>query len=145
MPSEEEIADQRLLLRTNRRTLQHYLRQQDIVGESHLPPGSAHDLDVARANIRRIKRTLRSWGIDVDNHPDDEAPPPTAHTTRVPADPQSSTKQVAGDESFQFSNTGDVNITTSQKSHVGSILLVAVLLIILLLIVWYFGYISPIT
>jgi uncharacterized protein YjbI with pentapeptide repeats len=71
-PGDEEIDGQKKLLETHRRTLAFRLRQQAAVGKSHLPPEIAHDINEARYAIRTIKATLRNWGVEVEDHPDDE-------------------------------------------------------------------------
>jgi hypothetical protein len=75
MPSQEDIAHQQELLAAYRRTLAQYLKQQALISELFTPPAIAHGTDEARANIRRVKSTLRTWGIPVEDLPDDEAPP----------------------------------------------------------------------
>jgi hypothetical protein len=72
MPSEEDITSQQNLLESHRFTLAHYLKQQARFGASYVPPAVVHDIREARENIRRIKTTLRDWGVHVDDHPDDE-------------------------------------------------------------------------
>jgi hypothetical protein len=75
MPSQEDIAGQQELLAAYRRTLAHLLKQQALITEALTPPTIAHGIDEARANIRRIKRTLREWGAPPDDLPDDEPAP----------------------------------------------------------------------
>lgn len=72
MPTQEDIDQQNLLLETHRRTLAHYLRRKSIVGEAYLPPEVAHGIRETRDNIRRVKQILRTWGVAVADHPDDE-------------------------------------------------------------------------
>lgn len=67
----EEIAQQQKRLRTYRQTLAHYLNQCAMLGAAHVPPGHVHDIRDARKSIARIKQTLRSWGVAVEDHPDD--------------------------------------------------------------------------
>jgi len=73
MRSQEEIADQQELLAIHRRTLAQYLKQQAALTGAFVPPGVVHGLREARDNIRRVKGILRSWGVAVEDHPDDEA------------------------------------------------------------------------
>jgi hypothetical protein len=77
MIDQEEIDRQQSLLATNRRTLAHYLEQQAMLGKAHAPPGVIHGIYEASANIRQIKTTLRSWGVTVQDYPDDEQHVPT--------------------------------------------------------------------
>lgn len=81
MPDQEDISHQRDLLRTYRRTLTHLLGQQATFSAAYTPPHIAHGIDEARAQIRRIKRTLRGWGQAVEDLPDDEPPDPAARQT----------------------------------------------------------------
>lgn len=74
MPSQEDIEAQRELLATHRRTLSVYLRQLASTGITHAPPALMNGIQDARGNIARIKRVLHSWGVEVADHPDDEAP-----------------------------------------------------------------------
>jgi hypothetical protein len=72
-PSEDDISEQLALLQMYRQTLSHYLRQQASLGKNHTPPGVTHGIIEAATDIRRIKQILRNWGVDVDDHPDDDA------------------------------------------------------------------------
>lgn len=72
MPEQEDIIEQQRLLQTHRRTLAHYLNQQAILGTAYTPPGVAHGIIEARENIRSIKKTLRGWGMHVDDLPNEE-------------------------------------------------------------------------
>lgn len=72
MPTQEDIDQQRGLLDTYRRTLAHYLHRKSIIGEAYLPPEVTHGIREARDNIRRVKQILRTWGVVVTDHPDDE-------------------------------------------------------------------------
>jgi hypothetical protein len=71
MPTQDDIANQQHFLAAHRATLAHYLRQRAQLGTAHEPPGVANGIAEARASIVRCKATLRSWGIDVLDHPDD--------------------------------------------------------------------------
>jgi hypothetical protein len=76
MPSQEEIDQQRARLHTHRYTLNHLLHQEAIHTSAHSPPGVAHGIREARAAITQIKATLRAWGVEVEDHPDDTPPAP---------------------------------------------------------------------
>ena len=71
MPSEEEVADIQERLQTYRRTLAHYLRQQAQLGSAYAPPAVANGIAEARREIGRLKAVLSSWGIAVEDMPDD--------------------------------------------------------------------------
>lgn len=71
--SAEEIAGQQTLLATHRRTLAHELQRLAMLTTAHAPPGIAHGIDEARANIARVKAILRKSGVSVADHPDDTA------------------------------------------------------------------------
>lgn len=72
MPDQQEIQQQRSLLDAHRATLSIYLRQRALQGEAFAPPAVENGIREARHNIRQIKKTLRSWGAPVADHPDDE-------------------------------------------------------------------------
>jgi spore germination protein GerM len=72
----EEIIKQQELLTTYRRTLAHLLQQAARYGGvSFAPPQTAHGIDEARDNIRRIKDFLRERGVGVEDKFNDEAEP----------------------------------------------------------------------
>ncbi len=112
-PSQREINDQWELLQAHRNTLSVYLNQQAKQG-ANVPVGIINGIHDARSNIKRIKKTLRDWGINVEDHPNDE---------QIPQDPlevstsgYDSIKQIAGDYSNQFANViGDVKIGSGKK------------------------------
>jgi hypothetical protein len=78
MPNQEDIANQQELLAAYRRTLAQYLKQQALISELFTPPAIAHGIEDARDHIRRLKTSLREWGVPVDDLPYDEAPPVAA-------------------------------------------------------------------
>ncbi len=81
----DDIAHQQELLRINRRNLALYLQQRDLQGAAFVTPAVANGIVEARANIARIKGILRGWGVAVEDHPDDAAPPaPPAAPWPVP-------------------------------------------------------------
>ncbi len=82
MPSAEDIAAQQQLLAIYRRNLALYLQQQAAAGPLAVSPGVMNGIDDARQHIHRIKQQLQAWGVDVENHPDDEVPA-RPRTTRV--------------------------------------------------------------
>src|SRR5215475_11600838 len=71
MPTQKEVAQQQQLLAQYRRNLSHYLFQLSQVGIAYASPGVLNGIDEARSNISRIKSVLRSWGVYVEDHPDD--------------------------------------------------------------------------
>jgi hypothetical protein len=87
MPTQEDIADQQELLAAYRRTLAQYRQQEALSGEAFVPPAVMNGIQDARAEIRRIKTTLRAWGVTVEDYPDDEELPQVAKaaaTNRLP-------------------------------------------------------------
>lgn len=72
MPDGEDIRAQQELLEAHRRTLAVYLKQRAIHSEAYTPPAVEQGIDEARRQIRAIKNTLRGWGVQVADHPDDE-------------------------------------------------------------------------
>jgi hypothetical protein len=72
MPDQEEVDGQIELLTIYRRSLSRYLRQQAQLGEAYAPPAVFEGIHEARENIRRIKGILRSWRVNVEDHPNDE-------------------------------------------------------------------------
>jgi nucleoside phosphorylase len=83
--SQEEIDQQRKLLDTHRRTLASYQQRLAQLGSAHAPPEIDHGMREARDGIRRCKSILRSWGVLIDDHPDDEPDPPAGRATAPPA------------------------------------------------------------
>jgi hypothetical protein len=59
-------------LQVYRRTLAHYLQQCAMLGDANVPPSIVHGIEDARDQIRHIKTTLRSWDVQVLDHPDDQ-------------------------------------------------------------------------
>jgi hypothetical protein len=70
--SQEAIDDQQELLAAHRRTLAVYLKQLATLGAAYAPPGVASGIREAREGIRRAKASLRAWGVDVADMPDDQ-------------------------------------------------------------------------
>jgi biotin operon repressor len=75
VPSPDDIADQQEILAAHRATLAEFLKQQALLGVAYAPPGIANGIRLSRDAIKQIKATLREWGVEVENHPDDEALP----------------------------------------------------------------------
>lgn len=128
MASNEEIEQQLALLTMYRRTLSLYLQQRAKLGSAFMPPGVAHGIAEARADIARVKGILRGWGVTVDNHPDDDergyfpaSPPPEPRPAPRPSPPlvvAATAGQVAvrlvrerGAWSIQAENVGDQELT----------------------------------
>jgi hypothetical protein len=74
MSSQEEIFEQQERLQIYRRTLAHYLNQLAVHGTAYVPPSIAFGINETREAIQRIKRILRTWGVDVEDNPDDVHP-----------------------------------------------------------------------
>ncbi|HEU4322204.1 MAG TPA: tetratricopeptide repeat protein [Roseiflexaceae bacterium] len=73
MPTPEAIAGQKKLLHDARATLQHWLKQATAYGGVvFAPPQTHHGITLAREQIAQAKAALRSWGIQVDDLPNDE-------------------------------------------------------------------------
>jgi hypothetical protein len=70
----QDIHDQQALLRAHRQTLAVYLQQRALLGAALTPPGIVNGIIENRAAIQRIKQTLRDWGAEVDDHPNDTDP-----------------------------------------------------------------------
>jgi hypothetical protein len=87
MPEQDKVLEQQKLLKIHRVTLSHYLTQQAMLGTAYAPPNVTHGILEARDNIRRIKKVLRTWGIYVEDLPNDEEtadmPYATWHKTPV--------------------------------------------------------------
>ena len=77
MSSPEQIRQLQERLKTWRDTLAHYLKQQAIIGTAHVLPATTHGIREAREEIANIKKTLRRWGEDVEDYPDDEVQRPS--------------------------------------------------------------------
>jgi len=89
MYSQEDIAGQQQLLHAHRQTLAHYLHQRALLGPAHISPGVANGINESRQQLRRIKATLRGWGVAVDDHPSDNEENDTLYS------PQESQKQIS--------------------------------------------------
>ena len=77
VPNPDDIADQLELLAAHRSTLAEFLKQQALLGMAYAPPGIANGIRFARNAIKQIKATLRDWGAEVEDLPDDDSLPPT--------------------------------------------------------------------
>ena len=62
MIPQEEIDEQLQLLRTYRRTLATYLRQQAAFGEAYSPPALLYGIAESRSHIQRIKAACAPLG-----------------------------------------------------------------------------------
>jgi hypothetical protein len=95
MATQEEIWQQQQLLNIYRQNLAHSLRQQAAQGgEIHASPATANSIHNAREDIERVKNILSSWGIPVEDHPDDKhqwpsAPPSGKSMGRIRKPPES--------------------------------------------------------
>ncbi len=74
MPASNEIVEQQQqLLAIHRRTLAHLCKQAaQYGGEVFAPTHVANGIYEARENIRCTKKTLRDWGVYVEEHPNDK-------------------------------------------------------------------------
>jgi eukaryotic-like serine/threonine-protein kinase len=112
---DKEIAQQRELLATYRRTLAHLLQQAaQYGGVSFAPPQTANGITEARAQIAQIKTSLRAAGVEVEHELNDEAPatepPPLAAPTTFNQPNWSvsgNVYNVAGDQTNIHTDGGD--------------------------------------
>jgi DNA-binding response OmpR family regulator len=74
MPSQEEIQDQQELLSLYRRRLAYHLTQQATLGTS-APFSLIEEIRAVRQEVARIKAILRSWKVEVSDHPNDTVTP----------------------------------------------------------------------
>lgn len=72
MPTQNAIHDQLELLAAHRRTLAVYLKRQALMSRAQVAPEVSHGITDAQAAIRQIKATLHSWGVAVEDIPDDD-------------------------------------------------------------------------
>jgi eukaryotic-like serine/threonine-protein kinase len=83
----EARSQQLTLLATHRRTLAHLVAQAaQYGGEVFAPPSTANGIAEARANIGRIKAILRKNGVQVEDAPNDKAPPQVEPIQRAGGD-----------------------------------------------------------
>jgi CheY-like chemotaxis protein len=83
MPSQEEIQAQEELLSLYRRRLAYHLTQQATLGAS-APFSLVEEVRAARQEIARIKAVLRSWKVEVLDHPNDTGAPSEADNVMTP-------------------------------------------------------------
>lgn len=77
VPSQGQIARYQERLQIYRSNLAHYLGQAGrFGGEANVPLEVMHGIAEARGEIRRLKTTLRKWGVAVTDLPDEEVPEP---------------------------------------------------------------------
>src|SRR5690242_18457324 len=108
MPTLEEIKYQQDLLNIHRGNLAHYLKQASFHGQGNVPLGTLNGIDSERGEIRRIKKILRGWNQQVEDHPDDEeaaakatdSQPPS--TDRYPQPPSNTPSQQPADPAFKY-------------------------------------------
>jgi len=79
MPTSEDIAQQQVLLAAHRRTLAVLLQQMALLGATQAPPSILNGIVDVRASIAHCKDALHSWGVVVEEHPDDESPDKPRH------------------------------------------------------------------
>ena len=108
MLSQEEIDTQLDLLATNRTNLNHFLKQQALLGgEAYATPAIANGIREARRNIRQIKLALRENGVTVADRIDDgdgayqasrsASPTTSPPTTTTPAVDRAKLRQTLAD------------------------------------------------
>jgi hypothetical protein len=72
--SQDDIDAQIQLLNTHRRNLVLFLQQQASIGINYAPPGIVNSIYDTRLIIQNIKAVLHAWGVDIEDHPNDEVP-----------------------------------------------------------------------
>lgn len=82
MRNQTDIEQQYSILMTYRQRLSDHLQQCAIHGEANAPSVILHGIREARDHIRRIKDILRIWGVEIDDHPDDNPSDPVSFLKR---------------------------------------------------------------
>src|SRR5690349_11953304 len=93
MPSQEDIDAQLRLLVIHRRNLALLLSQRAQIGSLNVPLHVYNGIDDERDKIRRIKETLRRWGVAVEDLPDDEEGVPS-YSPSISDQPQPSIRKL---------------------------------------------------
>ena len=94
MPDKEELAFQQNQLATYRRNLRHFLNQATLAGgEASAPLAVVNSISEQRKNIERIKKILRSWGVDVPNDDGEETAESGNTTQQTPSTPTASQQE----------------------------------------------------
>lgn len=107
MARQEDIDQQQVLLATHRRTQAVYLRRLASLSAAHAPPEVFHGIAEARAGIARCKATLRSWGVVVDDHPDDDDTIVAQATGNRPVDQATQGQLVTAEAGMRLVSPGD--------------------------------------
>lgn len=128
--TQEDINAQKQLLESHRRTLQVFVQQQAQLGSSFAPPAVTHGIRDARDHIRRIKRTLRAWGVAVEDHPDDG---PASETATFSS--RSDTEEV----STPMAPVPQRSLSSKVKAFIGAIIVTVIAGVILLSIEYRSG------
>jgi hypothetical protein len=92
----DEIEELQLLLAAHRQTLTILLKQVARQGEAYAQPGQINGIAEARAEIARLKQTLRDEGVEVADAPNDKAPADLAASTQAPKADQIINADVVG-------------------------------------------------
>ncbi|WP_165360852.1 SUMF1/EgtB/PvdO family nonheme iron enzyme [Candidatus Chloroploca sp. Khr17] len=99
MPSDHDIDRLRQRIAAHRRTLATYLEQVAITGKAHVRPEVPAGIVTARDEIRKLKQTLRRWGVTVEDHPDDDdalGPLPSQSLVDAPVAPDPGKPDASG-------------------------------------------------
>lgn len=111
--SNEEIQNQKKQIDAHRATLAILLWQLALNTEAFAPPSIFHNIHQARLEIRRIKNILLSWGVRIDDHPNDEET--VVEFGRIGTSTSKSKPKPSPSSSRPASNQTTALITTGQK------------------------------
>jgi hypothetical protein len=114
----EEVKNQLALLTTHRDTLAILLRQQAVLGSAYAPPSILHGIYQSRAEIKRIKKVLRSWGYDLEDEPNDDEPSVTSiSSVNTGLTPSVQGDQVVLSHSQTIGGNAQVGVAVSGDIH----------------------------
>src|SRR5690242_18068111 len=88
MLDQDTITHQLALLAAHRRTLAALLVQHAHFSAGHIPAHLTTGIAETRAEIQRIKAALREGGVQVEDEPNDDAPPHADLNQPAPATPR---------------------------------------------------------
>lgn len=71
-------------LQIHRKNLSIHLNQAAMRGVTSVPPATYHEIDFARQEIRKLKNSLRAYGVQVADEPNDEEPDDDVEGTSAP-------------------------------------------------------------
>ncbi|GAB4211739.1 MAG: hypothetical protein OHK0022_46630 [Roseiflexaceae bacterium] len=119
MPSDQDIRDQLEQLRLLRENMQFFRRQALAHGGlAAAPVATQRGLAGAYAEIARCKAVLRGWGVEVEDLPDDVAPPDEPTPARAPTPVSITFHNDASNNGAQGEFYGPVNINHNHPAPV---------------------------